>query len=146
MALRQLLSSANAPGFTLPIHPPKPEQHPHLPQTARKWHHFILGGVGHHCKALLGFVPYTAQHSTNWLAAMSWVLQARGVCSAASDIYSTRPCTHHIGYSNSLTRLDASTRERERELRKEGREVPSRVRLREGPIGVRITLGQPTIG
>ena len=37
-------------------------------------------------------------------------------------------------------------RERERELRKEGREVPSRVRLREGPIGVRITLGQPTIG
>ena len=36
--------------------------------------------------------------------------------------------------------------ERERELRKEGREVPSRVRLREGPIGVRITLGQPTIG
>ena len=35
---------------------------------------------------------------------------------------------------------------RERELRKEGREVPSRVRLREGPIGVRITLGQPTIG
>ena len=34
---------------------------------------------------------------------------------------------------------------RERELRKEGREVPSRVRLREGPIGVRITLGQPTI-
>ena len=36
-------------------------------------------------------------------------------------------------------------RERERELRKEGREVPSRVRLREGPIGVRITLGQPTI-
>ena len=40
----------------------------------------------------------------------------------------------------------ASQRERERELRKEGREVPSRVRLREGPIGVRITLGQPTIG
>ena len=37
-------------------------------------------------------------------------------------------------------------RERERELRTEGREVPSRVRLREGPIGVRITLGQPTIG
>ena len=37
-------------------------------------------------------------------------------------------------------------RERERELRKEGREVPSRVRLREGPIGVRITQGQPTIG
>ena len=37
-------------------------------------------------------------------------------------------------------------RERERALRKEGREVPSRVRLREGPIGVRITLGQPTIG
>ena len=37
-------------------------------------------------------------------------------------------------------------RERERELRKEGREVPSRVRLSEGPIGVRITLGQPTIG
>ena len=36
--------------------------------------------------------------------------------------------------------------ERERELRKEGHEVPSRVRLREGPIGVRITLGQPTIG
>ena len=36
-------------------------------------------------------------------------------------------------------------RERERELRKEGREVASRVRLREGPIGVRITLGQPTI-
>ena len=36
-------------------------------------------------------------------------------------------------------------RERERELRKEGREVPSRVRLREGPICVRITLGQPTI-
>ena len=36
--------------------------------------------------------------------------------------------------------------ERERELHKEGREVPSRVRLREGPIGVRITLGQPTIG
>ena len=35
---------------------------------------------------------------------------------------------------------------RERELRKEGREVPSRVGLREGPIGVRITLGQPTIG
>ena len=35
--------------------------------------------------------------------------------------------------------------ERERELRREGREVPSRVRLREGPIGVRITLGQPTI-
>ena len=35
---------------------------------------------------------------------------------------------------------------RERELRKEGREVPSRVRLREGPICVRITLGQPTIG
>ena len=40
----------------------------------------------------------------------------------------------------------AMYRERERELRKEGREVPSRVRLREGPIGVRITLGQPTIG
>ena len=39
-----------------------------------------------------------------------------------------------------------TARERERELRKEGREVPSRVRLREGPIGVRITLGQPTIG
>ena len=36
--------------------------------------------------------------------------------------------------------------ERERELHKEGREVPSRVRLREGPIVVRITLGQPTIG
>ena len=36
-------------------------------------------------------------------------------------------------------------RERERELRKEGRAVPFRVRLREGPIGVRITLGQPTI-
>ena len=36
--------------------------------------------------------------------------------------------------------------ERERELRKEGREVPSRVRLREGPTGVRITMGQPTIG
>ena len=35
--------------------------------------------------------------------------------------------------------------EKERELRKEGRELPSRVRLREGPIGVRITLGQPTI-
>ena len=34
----------------------------------------------------------------------------------------------------------------ERDLRKEGCEVPSRVRLREGPIGVRITLGQPTIG
>ena len=34
--------------------------------------------------------------------------------------------------------------ERERELRKEGREVPSRVRLREGPIGLRITLGQPS--
>ena len=28
-------------------------------------------------------------------------------------------------------------RERERALRKEGHEVPSRVRLREGPIGVR---------
>jgi len=37
-------------------------------------------------------------------------------------------------------------REREREsYGKEGRELPSRVRLREGPIGVRITLGQPTI-
>ena len=42
--------------------------------------------------------------------------------------------------------LTYQKRERERELRKEGREVPSRVRLREGPIGVRITLGQPTIG
>ena len=40
----------------------------------------------------------------------------------------------------------STERERERELSKEGREVPSRVRLREGPIGVRITLGQPTIG
>ena len=40
---------------------------------------------------------------------------------------------------------ECKKRERERELRKEGREVPSRVRLREGPIGVRITLGQPTI-
>ena len=36
----------------------------------------------------------------------------------------------------------AKLRERERELRKEGREVPSRVRLREGPIGVRITLAK----
>ena len=35
--------------------------------------------------------------------------------------------------------------ERDRELLKEGSEVPSRVRLREGPIGVRVTLGQPTI-
>ena len=42
--------------------------------------------------------------------------------------------------------MSSLQRERERELRKEGREVPSRVRLREGPIGVRITLGQPTIG
>ena len=31
-------------------------------------------------------------------------------------------------------------RERERELGKEWREVPSRVRLREGPIGVRMLL------
>ena len=37
-------------------------------------------------------------------------------------------------------------RKREKELRKKGRELPSRVRLREGPIGVRITLGQPTMG
>ena len=44
------------------------------------------------------------------------------------------------------THFGERERERERELRKEGREVPSRVRLREGPIGVRITLGQPTIG
>ena len=44
------------------------------------------------------------------------------------------------------THLIKTTKQRERELRKEGREVPSRVRLREGPIGVRITLGQPTIG
>ena len=51
---------------------------------------------------------------------------------------STHPLTQ-----NKLYDMD---RERERELRKEGREVPSRVRLREGPIGVRITLGQPTIG
>ena len=29
-----------------------------------------------------------------------------------------------------------------KELHKEGRELPSRVRLREGPVGVRITLGQ----
>ena len=42
--------------------------------------------------------------------------------------------------------LLSGKRERERELRKEGREVLSHVRLREGPIGVRITLGQPTIG
>ena len=34
---------------------------------------------------------------------------------------------------------------RGRELRNKGREVPSRVRLREGLIGVMITLGQPTI-
>ena len=64
--------------------------------------------------------------------------------------------THHrmsdsmtLAYFNPPARIDTRTRtarERERELRKEGREVPSRVRLREGPIGVRITLGQPTIG
>ena len=36
------------------------------------------------------------------------------------------------------------SRERERDLRREEREVPSRVNLKEGPIGVRI-LGQPTI-
>ena len=36
--------------------------------------------------------------------------------------------------------------ERERELRKEGNELPSWVKLREGPIGVRITLGQSTLG
>ena len=35
--------------------------------------------------------------------------------------------------------------ERERELRKERIELPSRIRSREGPVGVRITLGQPTI-
>ena len=35
---------------------------------------------------------------------------------------------------------------RERELRKEGRELPSPIKLRGWPIGVRITLGQPTMG
>ena len=34
---------------------------------------------------------------------------------------------------------------RDRELRKEGDELPAHVRSREGPIGVPITLGQPTI-
>jgi hypothetical protein len=37
-----------------------------------------------------------------------------------------------------------SSRER-REIRKEGRELPSRIRLRDGRISVRITLGQPTM-
>jgi len=36
-------------------------------------------------------------------------------------------------------------RERLKVLRKERPELPSRVRLTEGAIGVRITLGQPTI-
>ena len=53
---------------------------------------------------------------------------------------------HNTANSNLGKELQRGQRERERELRKEGREVPSRVRLREGPIGVRITLGQPTIG
>ena len=34
---------------------------------------------------------------------------------------------------------------RERKLRKEGHQLASCVILRDGPIGVRITLGQPTI-
>ena len=34
---------------------------------------------------------------------------------------------------------------KERELREEGRQFPSRVRLREGAIGVRNALGQPTM-
>ena len=55
-------------------------------------------------------------------------------------------CCHQVGRLSILAHSTISARERERELRKEGREVPSRVRLREGPIGVRITLGQPTIG
>ena len=37
-------------------------------------------------------------------------------------------------------------RERKSKLRKEGREVHSCIRLREGPIGVMVTLGLPTIG
>ena len=35
--------------------------------------------------------------------------------------------------------------QREGELRKEGRELRSRVRSRVGPISVRMTLGQPTM-
>ena len=55
------------------------------------------------------------------------------------SLYTATSSSHNGG-------LQSATTERKRELRKEGREVPSRVRLREGPIGVRITLGQPTIG